>query len=98
MPEQQLSMRRMFTRRDDEMILAVSRGEMSLKNLRKILRVGRAAVERRADELGVCIFFGQRRPQQQKERPPPPDETIRIIDDKYLMRLYEVYGARNHGD
>jgi hypothetical protein len=82
---------RLFTRADDELILAQSRGEMPIKELRRKLHVGEIALLRRARELQVQLHVPSAPPRRGKSLPVDNLEPAKILEDRLLQRLHEFH-------
>lgn len=86
----------MFTRAEDELIVRNSRGELTIKQLRRHLRANVTTIKRRAEQLGVQINYARPRPPGRSSRVFVSTldnlTPARIIDDKLLKKLREVHG------
>jgi len=82
---------RIFTRADDELILAQSQGKMPLKALQQKLRIGNDALERRAQQLGVKLTRQFRRSPMTGASIYDNHEPARIRDDKLLKKLHDEH-------
>jgi hypothetical protein len=88
---------RNFTRADDELILAQSRGEMPVNVLRERLRIGTVALQRRAQELHVALYVPRGTPRRGPNVSTDNLEPAKINDDKLLTRLHDCFPERRYG-
>jgi hypothetical protein len=88
---------RNFTRADDELILAQSRGDMPVNVLREKLRIGTIALQRRARELHVELYVPRGAPRRGPSVATDNLEPAKISDDRLLTRLHELFPERRYG-
>jgi len=96
---------RMWTRREDEMIIANSNGWLSLNLLER--RLGRSfqEINARASEIGVSLYLTPRvrTNRKRKELDPIPQDRddftcVTGEDDPLLARLRKYHGDKTHGE
>jgi hypothetical protein len=90
---------RVFSAKEDDLIMRQARGELTVKSLRDQLQTGDNTLARRAKELGVTLNRKTRLSPMHLAPMIQHDslEPAKIADDKLLTRLQEEFPERRYG-